>query len=121
MKAYQLREMSQVDLLKTLEDNKKTLSELLVQKMTGGSQNKVASIKSVRKSIARTLTVYHAKVIADARKAHEGKKFVPKALRVKKTRAIRQRLAKKDVKSVARVATRKANFPKRKYAVAASK
>ena len=59
VKAYELRDMSKEDLLKTLGDLRKELSELHVAKVTDGAASKIAKIKSVRKSIARILTVHN--------------------------------------------------------------
>ena len=59
VKAYELRDMPKEDLLKTLGDLCKELSELHVAKVTDGAASKIAKIKSVRKSIARVLTVHN--------------------------------------------------------------
>ena len=63
-KAYELREKSKDELLETLKDLKQELATLRVAKVTGGAQSKLAKIKSVRKGIARTLTVITQKTRA---------------------------------------------------------
>jgi len=85
--------------------------------VTGGAASKLAKIKVVRKSIARVLTVYNqiqkAKVrrpvgtrvtehvctpSPQLREVYAGKKFVPKDLRQKKTRAMRRALTPEEVR-----------------------
>lgn len=62
VKAYELRGLPKEELLKTLGDLRKELSDLHVAKVTGGAASKIAKIKSVRKSIARVLTVHNQPV-----------------------------------------------------------
>ena len=50
----------------------------------------------VRKSIAKVLTVMNQTQKANLRKFYRSKKFVPKDLRKKKTRAMRRALTKKE-------------------------
>lgn len=82
-------------------------------KVTGGAASKLAQIKVVRKSIARVLTVYNqtqkSKVCSSSamalevtiepqlREALAGKKYLPKDLRQKKTRAMRRALTLEEV------------------------
>ena len=89
-------------------------------KVTGGAASKLAKIKIVRKSIARVLTVYNQTQKSKLREAYAGKKFIPKDLRAKKTRALRRALTpeEKQVKTV-KAAKKAANFPPRKFAVMA--
>merc|ERR1712176_1737337 len=75
--------MSKEELLKTLGELRKELSELHVAKVTDGAASKIAKIKSVRKSIARVLTDHNQQQKAGLRKACEGAKYVPKDLRRK--------------------------------------
>ena len=122
VKAHELRAKGKADLGKQLEDLKKNLAELRVQRTTGGTSAKVAKIGVVRKAIARVLTVVNQKTKASLREKFAGEKGakMPLDLREKKTRAIRRRLtpeqaAKKTVKQ-----TKKDNyFPKRVYAIRA--
>ena len=55
---------------------------------------------TVRKSIARVLTVMNQKARQNLREYYKGKKFLPLDLRTKKTRAIRRRLTKVGVPSI---------------------
>merc|ERR1711957_986139 len=96
VKAYELRDMSKDDLLKTLTDLRKELSELHVAKVTDGAASKIAKIKSVRKSIARVLTVHNQMQKEGLRKACAGSKYLPKDLRRKTTRALRRKLTKSE-------------------------
>lgn len=90
--AHELRQKSPKDLQKQLEALKKELSQLRVAKVTGSGAFKLAKITTVRKGIARVLTVYNQKRRDEAKKFFRGNKHKPKDLRLKKTRAIRQRL-----------------------------
>jgi large subunit ribosomal protein L35e len=74
----------------------------------------------VRKSIARVLTVINQTQKENLRKFYQSKKYKPKDLRFKKTRAIRRQLTKHEAairtpKELARLRA----FPARKFAVRA--
>ena len=106
-------------LKKKLEESKKELSELRVRQHSSSANARVARIGTVRKDIARTLTVMNQEQKSALRKhyASKGGKL-PLDLREKKTRAMRRRLtpaqaAKKTVKA----AKKAANFPKRVFAI----
>jgi ribosomal protein L29 len=58
VKAHELRGKSKQELLDELKQQKSDLSALRVAKVTGGAPNKLSKIKSVRKNIARVLTVF---------------------------------------------------------------
>mmetsp|Transcript_10562 Transcript_10562/g.25205 ORF Transcript_10562/g.25205 Transcript_10562/m.25205 type:complete len:122 (+) Transcript_10562:349-714(+) len=120
VKAYELRDKSKEELLTTLKDFRKELSELRVAQQTDGAASKIAKIKSVRKSIARTLTVFNQQQKEGIRKATAGAKYLPKDLRAKKTRAMRRALTKSErgQKTLKQKRTAAA-FPKVKYAVKA--
>lgn len=120
VKAHELRESSKEDLLKTLGDLRKELSELHVAKVTDGAASKIAKIKSVRKSIARVLTVHNQQQKLGLRKAVAGSKYIPKDLRSKKTRAMRRALTKSErTKKTLKQKRMAAAFPKVKFAVKA--
>ena len=120
VKAYELRGQSKEDLLKQLKEHKKELSELHVAKVTDGAASKIAKIKSVRKSIARILTVHNQQQKEGLRKAAAGAKYMPKDLRAKKTRAMRRALTKAErSKKTNKQKRMAAAFPKVKYAVKA--
>lgn len=76
--------------------------------------------REVRKSIARVLTVINQTQKENLRKFYQGKKYKPKDLRLKKTRAIRRALSKHEasIKSAKQQARERA-FPLRKFAVKA--
>eukprot|EP01083_Nonionella_stella_P057958 151931_1 len=120
VKAYELRGKSKDELLTLLEENRKELSDLKVAKVTGGAASKIAKIKSVRKNIARILTVHNTQTKDAVRKASAGSKFITKDLRMKKTRAIRRALtsAQANAKTL-RQQKKDTHFPKRRYAVKA--
>jgi large subunit ribosomal protein L35e len=120
VKAHELRSTPKEDLLKTLAELRKELSELHVAKVTDGAASKVAKIKGVRKSIARVLTVYNQQQKEGLRKAYSKAKYLPKDLRVKKTRAMRRMLNKDERKQKTHKEKRRlAAFPKIRYAIKA--
>ncbi|KAG7096961.1 60S ribosomal protein L35 [Marasmius oreades] len=120
VKAYELQSKSKADLSKQLLELKNELLILRVQKIAGGSASKLTKINTVRKSIARVLTVVNQKTRQNLREFYKDKKYLPLDLRPKKTRAIRRRLTKHE-KSLKTLKQRKKdqNFPIRKYAVKA--
>merc|ERR1719272_537994 len=113
-KTHELKTKTAKDLVKEVTDLKTELSQLRTAKVTGGAASKLAKIGTVRKSIARVLTVYSQNARAEARKEHKGKKYMPLDLRQKKTRAIRRRMtAAQKSKLTKRETIRKQNFPMR--------
>jgi len=118
VKAYELQSKTKNDLAKQLTELKTELLTLRVQKIAGGSASKLTKINTVRKSIARVLTVTNQKLRQGTREHYKKKKYLPLDLRPKKTRAIRRRLTKHE-KSLKTLKQRKkdAHFPRRKYAV----
>ncbi|KAK7049523.1 Enzyme that catalyzes the fourth step in the histidine pathway [Paramarasmius palmivorus] len=120
VKAYELQSKSKADLSKQLSELKNELLALRVQKIAGGSASKLTKINTVRKSIARVLTVMNQKTRQNLREYYKGKKYIPLDLRPKKTRAIRRRLTKHEKSLKTLKQTKKdQNFPTRKYAVKA--
>jgi large subunit ribosomal protein L35e len=105
-------------LAKQLTELKTELLTLRVQKIAGGSASKLTKMyvytsplsfhsiwvssthsNTVRKSIARVLTVTNQKLRQGTRDHYKKKKYLPLDLRPKKTRAIRRRLTKVGVSS----------------------
>jgi large subunit ribosomal protein L35e len=120
VKAYEIRDKSKEELVALLAESRKELSELKVAKVTGGAASKIAKIKSVRKDIARILTVHNQQQKEGIRKAVAGSKYIAKDLRMKKTRAIRRALTKEQKNAKTLKAQKKAtHFPQRRYAVKA--
>eukprot|EP00884_Botryococcus_braunii_P004586 jgi/Botrbrau1/14128/Bobra.182_3s0070.2 len=98
VKAHELRDKSKGDLKTQLKELKQELGGLRVAKVTGGAPNKLSKIKVVRKSIARVCTVISQSTKAALRDAYKKRKYMPLDLRPKKTRAIRRRLTKDQVR-----------------------
>ncbi|KAF8138285.1 ribosomal protein L29 [Boletus edulis] len=120
VKAYELQSKSKNDLTKQLAELKSELLTLRVQKTTGGAASKLTKINTVRKSIARVLTVMNHKSRQNLREWYKNKKYLPLDLRPKKTRAIRRRLTKHEASSRTEKQHKKdIHFPLRKYAVKA--
>ena len=118
VKAANLRKKTQEELEKDLDDFRKNLSELRFSKVSASQQMKVAKLRTVRKDIARVLTILNTMKKDDAREAHKKDKFQPYDLRKKLTRKLRRRLTRKQLTAVTlRTQKRFENFPKRKYAV----
>ncbi|VEV56419.1 60S ribosomal protein L35, putative [Plasmodium vinckei vinckei] len=115
IKAFQLRSLKKKELLDKLEEYKKELSGLRISKAIGNSA-KNSKIHSVRKNVARVLTVYNQKRKMELRKLYKDKKFKPYNLKNKLTKKKRLELTKKQ-KSAMTLRTKKrlTNFPKRKY------
>ena len=120
VKAYELRGKSKDELLTLLAENRKELSELAVAKVTGGAASKIAKIKSVRKNIARILTVHNQQQKEGIRKACAGQKYISKDLRMKKTRAVRRALTKKELSNkTVKQSKKDTHFAVRRFAVKA--
>ena len=92
VKTFELQSKSKTDLTKQLEELKTELLNLRVQKVAGDSSSKILRINSLRKDIARVLTVMNQKQRANLREFYKGKSQIPLDLRAKKTRAIRRKL-----------------------------
>merc|ERR1711991_1240958 len=119
VRSHELRQKSKDDLMGQLESLKQELSSLRVAKVAGGAQSKLAKIKTCRKSVAKFLTVLNQNQKSALRKLYAGKKFVPRDLRVKKTRAQRRALTKAELsKKTLRQQKRDSAFPQRKFALA---
>ena len=118
VKAHELRSKSKAELLKQLGDLKQELATLRVAQVAGGVASKLSKIGVVRKNIARVLTVISQNTRAKTRNYLKNKKYLPKDLRVKKTRAIRRRLTtEQQNKQTLKAQKKSQNFPRRMYAV----
>ncbi|AIN99343.1 60S ribosomal protein L35, putative [Leishmania panamensis] len=121
MKIKDLREKGKDDLLKKLTEYKKELSQLRVVQQTGGAEARLGRIRSIRKSIARILTVLNQNERQNLKKFYSDGKMrskMPKVLRAKLTH--RRRLALKDNEKNRKTLhqLRQAHkYPKRVYAV----
>ena len=81
---------------------------------------KLAKVRSVRKNIAKILTVLNEKARAAAKDAFKKKRYTPYDLRLKKTRAFRRKMTKSELSKTTKRQQKKADNSKvRKYAVAA--
>jgi len=103
-----------------LVELKQELATLKVQKL---SRPSLPRIHTVRKNIARVLTVINANQRENVRAFYAGKKYQPKDLRAKKTRAIRRQLTKeeqrKETDKARKQRKKQIAFPLRKYAIKA--
>merc|ERR1712130_1057423 len=86
VRTQDLQNKSKVDLLDQVAELRKELLSLRVQKVAGGASSKIARISTVRKNIARMLTVINLKQRANMREFYKNKKFQPLALRPKMTK-----------------------------------
>ncbi|KAK9479666.1 hypothetical protein V1514DRAFT_327835 [Lipomyces japonicus] len=121
VKAYTLREKSKAELEKQLDELKQELSSLKAQKARGSSSSSSAlRLHTVRKSIARILTVINLQSREQLRLFYKGKKYLPLDLRAKKTRALRRQLTKHQKVAITEKQKKKqVAFPQRKYALKA--
>ena len=122
VRCHELRTKTKTELVGKLEELKKELSQLRVtQAAASGKTARVARIGSVRKDIARTLTVMNQDTKDKLRKHYQAAGgLMPLDLRAKKTRAIRRRLtADQAAKRTVKQQKKDANFPKRTYAIKA--
>ncbi|ODV60291.1 60S ribosomal protein uL29 [Ascoidea rubescens DSM 1968] len=114
VKAYELKIKSKQQLEDQLVDLKKELLSLRSQKSRGPSPK----IGILRKDIARVLTIINLNQRESVRAFYKGKKYIPKDLRAKKTRAIRRRLSENEAKKITLKQKKKQiAFPQRKFAV----
>ncbi|GAK61895.1 ribosomal protein L29 [Moesziomyces antarcticus] len=120
VKTFELQSKSKGDLTKQLEELKTELLNLRVQKVAGGSSSKILRINSLRKDIARVLTVMNQKQRANLREFYKGKKYIPLDLRAKKTRAIRRKLNQHErTRITERQHKREVHFANRKFVLKA--
>mmetsp|Transcript_17144 Transcript_17144/g.34245 ORF Transcript_17144/g.34245 Transcript_17144/m.34245 type:complete len:124 (-) Transcript_17144:84-455(-) len=120
VRAHELRTKTKSELVSQLAELKGELQTLRIAKVTGGAPARLAKIGTVRKSIARVLTVTNQITKGKLREKYAGADFVPIDLREKKTRAIRRRMTKEQLaKKTVKAAKKDAYFPKRVYAVRA--
>merc|ERR1712062_480394 len=118
VKAKDLRGKRKEDLLKQLDELKNELQTLRVAKVTGGAAAKLAKIYTVRKSVARVLTVINQKQKENLRRFYRGKTHKPKDLRLKKTPALRRALTPYELSIKSVKQQRKDRlYSVRKYAV----
>ncbi|KAI5948687.1 rpl35 [Candida theae] len=117
IKTFELRTKSKEQLEEQLVELKKELANLKVQKLQRPS---LPRIHIVRKNIARVLTIINLNQRENVKAFYKGKKYQPKDLRAKKTRALRRQLTKFE-KSQETEKAKKARitFPQRKYAIKA--
>jgi large subunit ribosomal protein L35e len=138
--AAEYRKKKNNELLADLKKLREELQKIRFSKQSGTAVSKLSKIKSLRKQIARVLTIIRentknevvSKLLTKEKKeVKDGKeetitttiknlkmKHIPLDLRPKKTRAMRRRLTKFENKLVTlKQLKRKLNFPKRKFAV----
>ncbi|WFD42366.1 60S ribosomal protein L35, L29 [Malassezia psittaci] len=120
VRTHDLHNKSKADLTSLLEEQKAELLQLRVQKVAGGGSSKLGRINTVRKNIARTLTIINLKQRASLREFYKGKKYQPLDLRPKMTRALRRKLTKHEQKQVTeRQHKKNVHFGTRRYVIKA--
>ena len=138
--ATEYRKKNNTELIADLKKLREDLQTIRFSKVTGTAVSKLSKIKTLRKQIARVLTIIRenkkTEVINSLRtrvskEIKDGKeeeikttiknlkmKHIPIDLRPKKTRAMRRRLTKFQSKKLTlKQLKRKLNFPMRKFAV----
>jgi large subunit ribosomal protein L35e len=118
VKAKDLRKKGEEDLVKDLNEFRKQLSEMKLNKVSSSHQVKLSKIRTVRKDIARVLTSINQLRKSAAREECKKAKFLHQDLRNKKTRAIRRRLTKFErTRHTLKWQKKHENFPQRVFAV----
>ncbi|GFE54001.1 ribosomal protein RPL35 [Babesia ovis] len=118
IKVYELRNKTDAELLKQLEELKQEYASMRVQKVTVTSTSKLSQIGIIRKAIAKVLTVYNQRKREEARKQYKKISDMPLNLRPKLTRAKRRALTPKQLHlKTIKQRKRCENIPKRKYAL----
>ena len=138
--AAEYRKKKNNELISDLKKLREELQKIRFNKQSGTAVSKLSKIKSLRKQIARVLTIIRentkneviSKLLTKEKKEVKDDKeetitttiknlkmkHIPLDLRPKKTRAMRRRLTKFENKLVTlKQLKRKLNFPKRKFAV----
>lgn len=115
IKTYDLRSKDKTQLEDLLNQFRQELSQLRVQQANRPS---LPQIKTVRKNIARVLTVINEQHRDQVIPFYKGRKYQPKDMRGKKTRQLRRALTKNEMGRVTeRQRKRLASFPARRYAI----
>jgi len=138
--AAEYRKKKNNELIADLKKLREELQKIRFNKQSGTAVSKLSKIKSLRKQIARVLTIIRentkneviSKLLTKEKKEVKDDKeetitttiknlkmkHIPLDLRPKKTRAMRRRLTKFENKLVTlKQLKRKLNFPKRKFAI----
>merc|ERR1712001_145012 len=120
LRAAELRNEDKAALEAKLAEFRQELATLQVAKVTSGGPSKLGKIHSVRKSIAKVLTVINQARKAELQKFYRGKTIRPVDLKPRKTRALRKRLNKHEetLKSLKTV-RREQKTAKKMYAIKA--
>ncbi|KAL0231000.1 hypothetical protein GEMRC1_010405 [Eukaryota sp. GEM-RC1] len=120
IKVHDVRKMSKEDILKKVDDLKAELLNLRVAKVTSGAAPKLMKIRTVRKNIARCLTILNTSEKNALRKQYRGDKNKPINIRPKLTRAMRRALSPEDqARKTLRAQKKEKAFPMRRYALRA--
>ncbi|CAI2383268.1 unnamed protein product [Moneuplotes crassus] len=118
VKASVLRKKNEEQLNKDLEEFRKNLAELKFNKASASQQMKVSKLRTVRKDIARVLTVLNTMKKDEAREKYAKAKYQPLDLRAKKTRKIRRKMTRHQRRATTLKERKRAeNFPQRTFAV----
>merc|ERR1712193_279137 len=120
LRAKELRGLEKKELQEKLSTFRQELATLRVAKVTSGGPSKLGKIHSVRKSIAKVMTVMNQTQKAELQKLYRGKKVKPVDLKPRKTRALRKQLNKHEegLKKLKQI-RRERKFSQKKYALKA--
>lgn len=118
---HNIRQQDVESIRSNIEKLKDELKQLRNSKAASGSATKLAKIKTVRRNIARSLTILNQKQrasLAGGLHKSSGKRAI--FLRTKLTRAVRKSLTlHQKSKLITKVQKRALNFPVRKYGLRA--
>merc|ERR1712179_49090 len=96
LRTAELRNEDKAALEKKLVEFRQELTTLNVAKVTSAGPSKLGRIHSVRKNIAKVLTVINQNRKAQLHKFYRGKSVKPVDLKPRKTRALRRQLNKHE-------------------------
>merc|ERR1712183_908852 len=96
LRASELRNEEKTALQKKLSEFRQELATLNVAKVTSSGPSKLGRIHTVRKNIAKVLTVINQSRKAELHKFYRGKSVKPVDLKPRKTRALRRQLNKHE-------------------------
>ena len=135
-RAFRMRNQSVEELEELLREHRKELFDLRVNQISSGNIPKLHKIKTIRKAVAKIMTVLNEKrrqelkdsfktrkgirAYNEANKTNYSLNKTPKELKARKTRALRKKISKKQQnKLLPKQQKKQQNFPQRVYALKA--
>ncbi|GKT34389.1 putative multi-domain containing protein [Aduncisulcus paluster] len=119
-RASEYRQKSIAELKVVLSTLKEDLLKHRVASISSANPQGLTKLRELRKNVACVMTIMTQKARSAAFEEHKGKKFLPKDLRDRRTRAMRRALKKSEKNKVSRrVARKSSKYPMKCFAVKA--